>query len=98
LLAYYHHRTLIKSGEYGNTVHAADFKHRTYDALYRNDLLRRDLREGKVGIGHLVNIGRSFDHLHAQIFPLERALDKLREFRLIRWLARPFYRGGRRRE
>lgn len=98
LLAYYHHRTSIKSGEYGNTVHAADYKHRTYDALYRNDLLRRDLREGKAGIGYLVNIGRSFDHLHAQIYPLERALETLRGFRLIRWLARSFYQGGRRRE
>jgi len=98
LLAYYHHRTSIKSGDYGNTVHAADYKHLAYDALYRNDLLRRDLREGKAGMGYLVNIGRSFDHLHAQIYPLERALEKMRSFRLFRWLGRFLYRGGRRRE
>ncbi|OGS96381.1 MAG: glycosyl transferase family 2 [Gallionellales bacterium RBG_16_56_9] len=95
LLAYYHHRESIKSGEYGNTVHAADDKHHVYDALYRNSLLRRDLREGKAGIGYLVNIGRSFEHLHAQLYPFERVLTRLRGVGLIRRLARTFYRGGR---
>ncbi|MBK6974166.1 MAG: glycosyltransferase [Sterolibacteriaceae bacterium] len=98
MLANYHHRASMQSGEYGNTVIANESKHHTYDALYRNDLLRRDLREGKAGLGHLVNTARSFDRLQAQIYPLERLLASLSKIPLFRWFARPLYRGGRSRE
>lgn len=98
LLANYHHRIALQSSDYGNTVIATERKHHAYDALYRNELLRRDLREGKAGLGYLVNFGRSFDRLHAQIYPLERLLARLSEIRIFRWLARPLYRGGRSRE
>jgi glycosyltransferase involved in cell wall biosynthesis len=98
LLANYHHRISLQSSEYGNTVIAEERKHRAYDTLYRNELLRRDLQEGKAGLGYLVNFGRSFDRLHAQIYPLERLLTRLSEIRVFRWLARPLYRGGRSRE
>lgn len=98
ILANYHHRTSVQSGEYGNTVIAEERKHHVYDNLYRNELLRRDLREGKAGLGYLVNFERGFDRLHAQIYPLERLLTRLSDIRLFRWLARPLYRGGRSRE
>jgi hypothetical protein len=56
------------------------------------------LREGKAGLGHLVNTARSFDRLQAQIYPLERLLASLSKIPLFRWFARPLYRGGRSRE
>lgn len=98
LLANYHHRASTQSGEYGNTVIADERKHHAYDTLYRNELLRRDLRDGKAGLGYLVNSARSFDRLQAQIYPLERLLASLSKIPFFRWLARPLYRGGRSRE
>jgi glycosyltransferase involved in cell wall biosynthesis len=95
LLANYHHRTSIQSGDYGNTVVAADAKHRAYENLYRNELLRRDLETGQFGLGFLVNMGNSFENLHRQFGPMERVLDKLRGNFILRKLARLFPRGTR---
>lgn len=95
LLANYHHRLSIQSGVYGNTVIAADAKHRAYENLYRNELLRQDLESGKAGLGFIVNIGRSFEHVHGQIWPIERVLTKLKSNRWLRWLARFFPRETR---
>ena len=95
LLANYHHRTTIQSGDYGNTVFVADAKHRAYESLYRNELLRRDLETGKPGLGFLVNLGSSFELLHRQLWPMERVLQKLRSNFLVRRLARMFPREKR---
>lgn len=95
LLANYHHRTTIQSGDYGNTVFVADAKHRAYENLYRNELLRRDLETGKPGLGFLVNVGSSFELLHRQLWPMERVLHKLRSNFLVRRLARMFPREKR---
>ncbi len=95
LLANYHHRTSIQTGDYGNTVVAADAKHRAYENLYRNELLRRDLADGKFGLGFLVNMGSSFETLHRQFWPMERVLRKLRGNVLMRKLARLFFGGAR---
>lgn len=92
LLANYHHRASIQSGDYGNTVFVADSKHRAYEILYRNELLRRDLESGKAGLGFLVNVGSSFELLHQQLSPMERVLQKLRSNLLVRRLARLFPR------
>lgn len=98
LLANYHHRGSLKLGEYSNTVISDRGAHHAYDTLYRNELLRRDLCEGRLGLGHLVSLARGFDTLQAQIYPLEKLLASLSQLRLFRWLARPLYRGGRSRE
>ena len=95
LLANYHHRTSIESGDYGNTVFVADAKHRAYENLYRNELLRRDLESGKAGLGFLVNMGSSFETLHRQFWPMERVLHKLRGNFILRKLARLFPRETR---
>lgn len=87
-LAYYHHRVALTNSIYGNSVIAGDDKHKTYDLLLRNEYLRRDMTEGKAGLGYLVNIGRSFETLHAQIGPLELLLRRARDSRLARWLHR----------
>jgi glycosyltransferase involved in cell wall biosynthesis len=94
-LANYHHRVSILSGEYSNTVFSADNKHRIYESLYRNELLRRDLESGKPGLGFLVNIGGSFENLHRQFWPVERVLNRLKRNFLTRGLARFFPRETR---
>lgn len=91
LLANYHHRTSIQSGDYGNTVFAADDKHRTYENLYQNELLRRDLEAGRAGLGFLVNLAKSFEHVHRQLSPLERVLQRLGSNFLLRKVARMFF-------
>lgn len=95
LLANYHHRIAIQSGDYGNTVFVAEAKHRAYDALYRNELLRRDLEAGRAGLGFLVNVGSSFELLHRQLWPMERVLHRFRNNLLVRRLARLFPREPR---
>lgn len=95
LLANYHHRLSVFSGVYGNTVIAADSKHRTYENLYRNELLRQDLESGRIGLGFIVNIGRSFEHVHSQIWPIERVITKLKKNSWLRRLARFFPRETR---
>ena len=60
MLANYHFRPRVADGQgvYGNTVtHGLD-QHVAYDALVRNRMLRRDLEEGRVGLGHMVGLGR----------------------------------------
>jgi glycosyltransferase involved in cell wall biosynthesis len=61
MLANYHHRPSLMSGDYSNTVFGGDHLHALYDAQLRNDLLRQDLAENRVGLGHLVNIAASFE-------------------------------------
>lgn len=95
LLANYHHRLSIRSGVYGNTVIAEDFRHRTYENLYRNELLRQDLESGRAGLGFIVNIGRSFEHMHGQIWPIERVIAKIKNNPWLRRLARFFPRETR---
>ncbi|MBN2980618.1 glycosyltransferase [Cohnella algarum] len=65
-LANYHHRISLKTGVYSNTIFGLTTKHNQVATQIRNDYLRKDLREGKMGIGHLINIAKinsSTDHL-----------------------------------
>jgi len=87
-LANYHHRMEVTSGDYGNSVVAGDDKHRRYDHLLRNDLLRQDLAAGRPGLGMLVNVANSFEILHLQLNQVQPLWQRLRGFRLARWLYR----------
>lgn len=89
-LANYHHRVSVKDGEYGNSVIAGDDKHRRYEHLLRNDLLRKDLQTGRSGLGMLVNIANSFEIVHAQVSPLEFMLKRLSGIRFVNWLYKKF--------
>lgn len=66
-LANYHHRLDLKDSVYGNTVIAGDDKHQRYNYMLRNELLRQDLRDGKPGLGFLVNFANSFEIMHGQM-------------------------------
>lgn len=87
-LAYYHHRLEIRAGEYSNSVVGDHHKHTFYDSLLRNELLREDLERNAMGIGHLVNISKSFEDIHSQIFPIERFFCRLRRINWLRKLAK----------
>jgi len=83
-LANYHHRLQIDEGELGNSVIKDDYKHKFYDTMLRNELLRNDLSKQKLGMGYLVNLGNSFGNIHSQIAPIEAVLNKLRKSRMVR--------------
>jgi glycosyltransferase involved in cell wall biosynthesis len=85
-LAYYHQRISINEGIYGNTTIAQDAKHRRYDHLLRNDLLRKDLENSQVGLGFLVNIAHSFEVLNNQLHYFSNLFHRLKVIRPLRWL------------
>ncbi len=60
-LAHYHYRVRLMNGTYSNTVVGGLDLHSRYDMSIRNGLLRRDLRQGKIGLGLLVNLAQMLD-------------------------------------
>lgn len=91
-LAYYHHRLRITSGAFSNSVIGEDAKHLFYDTLLRNELLREDIENDRIGIGYLTNISKSFDVLHGQLSSITGVMDRLRR---IQWLKRLLKKGLR---
>lgn len=89
-LAYYHHRLSIKSGELSNSVVGHDDKHIFYDTLIRNELLRKDLERNALGLGYLVNLGKSFEVIHGQIYPIERFISRLKNISWLKRIAKKF--------
>lgn len=57
-LANYHIRPATTSGIYSNSLIGGLDLHKKFDTRLRNEFLRTDLRQGKQGLGFLVNIGR----------------------------------------
>jgi glycosyltransferase involved in cell wall biosynthesis len=89
-LAYYHHRLSITSGNYSNSVVVDDSKHKFYDALLRNEMLRKDLESNSIGMGYLLNMSKGFEDIHSQIFPIERFIDRIKSINWLRKLAKNF--------
>jgi glycosyltransferase involved in cell wall biosynthesis len=82
MLANYHFRARVDANQavYGNTVtHGVD-QHVAYDALVRNKLLRRDLSQGRVGLGHLVSLGRQASNFKYSLRGVEGATERLDRF------------------
>mgnify|MGYP006291502149 CR=1 FL=1 len=88
MLAYYHHRLSIHHGNLSNSVVKDDSDHRFYETMLRNELLRKDLAENKLGMGYLVNLAQSFETVHAQIAPIEAVLNKIKMNPRLAWLKR----------
>ena len=86
-LAYYHHRLAITDGDYSNSVIGGDEKHKYYDTILRNELLRDDIKNNKIGLGYLVNISKSFEIVHGQIGTVERFVSQVQA---NKWLKRIF--------
>jgi glycosyltransferase involved in cell wall biosynthesis len=68
-LANYHWR-MNQSGIYGNTVVAGIDRHALVAGRLRNELLRRDLDNGTLDIGFLVNLCQEFDALTTTSLPI----------------------------
>jgi glycosyltransferase involved in cell wall biosynthesis len=88
LLANYHIRPSTKSGIYSNTVIGGLDLHLKYDTRLRNELMRQDMREGRPGLGFLVNLGRMmndqmWEFRRAQMF--DCTLTKLRNHGITRF-------------
>lgn len=81
-LANYHHRVQLGETQavYGNTVTHGVAQHADYDAILRNHLLRRDLQQGKVGLGLLVSMGRYYGALNNSLSGVNAMMEILRSF------------------
>jgi glycosyltransferase involved in cell wall biosynthesis len=89
-LANYHHRVSLQNDVYGNSVIAGDDKHRRYEHLLRNELLRNDIKDGKAGLGFLLNIVNSFEVIHSQLSPVLYFVNILSNIKIVNWLYRKF--------
>ena len=89
-LAFYHHRLKEKEGNYSNSVVKDDSKHKLYDTLIRNELLRNDLDHNSMGLGHLVNISKAFAEVHDHIWPIVMCINNLKQIKLLRMMRRFF--------
>lgn len=92
LLANYHYRELADEGVYGNTVTAGEDTHQRYDLLLRNDWLRADLKDGRLGLGFLVNFVSSVELMNRNVERLFGTVQRLKSFGPLRWL---YYRVNR---
>jgi glycosyltransferase involved in cell wall biosynthesis len=82
-------------GDLGNTVLAGVDQHVLYDTIIRNRLLRRDLKEGRVGVGVLASLGRRQTEVMNVLTQVEGVLGKMNRAvrksgvrRLLNWMAR----------
>ncbi len=94
LLAYYHHRIHDKTGNdvYANTINCKWHQHRFYNAMIKNELLRKDIARGTTGIGFLINMAPSMETIHWRAEQAANFLKKARSpfkplIRLKNWLA-----------
>lgn len=58
MLAFYHHRLASQGGIYANTVVGQLHSHHSQEALLRNDMIRQDLNQGRVGLGTIAMLAR----------------------------------------
>jgi glycosyltransferase involved in cell wall biosynthesis len=71
-LANYHHR-LVTEGIYSNTIIGQSDKHKLFDSLIRNNLLRKDFSSDKIGIGHIVNYAKIISDQDNKVKKIENA-------------------------
>ena len=75
ILAYYHHRSKGKKTSYSNTVVEYEDLHHQYCEKLKNEFLRRDLKQGKLGIGYLMNYT---DFAESQLSKIEKSLNEVK--------------------
>lgn len=83
-LANYHHRLPNRNDSYSNTVVDANDKHRHYENLYRNQLLRDDISNGRFGLGVMLVLCLYLETLTSVVFSLKSIADKIFNNRAIR--------------
>lgn len=85
LLANYHFRYDVHDNGYSNSVVGGIDKHAQYDPIYRNRMLRDDMKNGRVGIGHLINIGRLYGHIEHNFRKQDRYFSAVDKFLAVIW-------------
>jgi len=92
-LANYHFRYNVHATQYANSVTGGVSMHAEYDAIYRNRKLREDIVASRVGLGHIVNVGRLYGHIEHQIRKndayfagFDKFLSKMRLNRFVSWI------------
>lgn len=75
LLANYHVREKSAEVAYGNTITSGVLKHHEIDAYYRNKKIRQDLKDNKMGVGHLLFYGKNIQGLSKDLDRLELVSD-----------------------
>lgn len=73
-LAYYHYRSQSSNVDYDNSVTFKNNLHLLYADHLRNQLLREDLIQNKLGIGYLMNSTHELDLLNDKLNYIERRL------------------------
>jgi glycosyltransferase involved in cell wall biosynthesis len=76
-LANYHQRVSNTDGVYTNSVFGSQI--RVWETRLRNELLRRDLGDGKIGLGVLVNLAKSFEDMSNQVHQHQSAFGYLKD-------------------
>ncbi|MCC2113568.1 MAG: glycosyltransferase [Hyphomicrobiales bacterium] len=71
-LAYYHHRTNAVSGALSNSVIGGDRLHKAQRTKLVNRLLRRDLEEGRIGLGTMISLANDLEILKMRTEPKRR--------------------------
>jgi hypothetical protein len=83
-LAYYHHRLPNRNDSYSNTVVDANDKHRHYENLYRNQLLREDISNQRFGLGVMLVLSFYLETLLNLVYSLKAISDMVLKNRLMR--------------
>ncbi len=60
ILAHYHHREIGDTSAYGNSVTSGQSEHAEKLTTFQNVYLRKDIRDGRLGLGTMVNVSRAF--------------------------------------
>lgn len=83
-LAYYHVRVQAND-QYRNSVNQEGL-HEHYRAMVVNRYLRRDIAEGRVGLGQLMAMGDALYRTNRDVGRIGRLLDKVKALGLVSWL------------
>lgn len=83
-LANYHVRVAADEA-YRNSVHS-EALHAHYRAIIVNRYLRRDLEDGRLGLGQLLALGDSLYRTNRDVGRIGRLLDKFRVMGFVSWL------------
>jgi len=90
-LARYHHRRGLMVSQYSNSVVGQSSTHHHYDTLLRNQWLRADLQQGRLGLGVLSQVARVLQDISGQIRDMPRPAETIFNYtkdKLHRWVTK----------
>ncbi len=82
-LAFYHHRITDQSG-YGNSIYAGRSQHDLYAKMLKNEWLRKDIHEHRIGVGTLIAMRQVTDDLKKTTEGQSQSIQRSNTIRLKR--------------